>query len=205
MAIADQYLIPQAREAFGLKEENVSINPTAIQSLIKWYCRESGVRNLQKHIEKVALLSHCSLWFITFLLSPDIRKVAFKFVSSFVSDDKEKQPSEIESNEETGSISSSDEAPPPLCVDANNLKDYMYVGNPMFTCISDRMYETTPPGVVMGLAWTAMGGSTLYIETALSQPVREDAEGGGVSSTGQLGEVMKESVEIAYTFAKVCY
>ena len=67
------------------------------------------------------------------------------------------------------------------------------------------MYETTPPGVVMGLAWTAMGGSTLYIETAVSQPVREDAEGGGVSSTGQLGEVMKESVEIAYTFAKVCY
>ena len=52
------------------------------------------------------------------------------------------------------------------------------------------MYETTPPGVVMGLAWTAMGGSTLYIETAVSQPVKEDAEGGGVSSTGQLGEVM---------------
>ena len=65
------------------------------------------------------------------------------------------------------------------------------------------MYETTPPGVVMGLAWTAMGGSTLYIETAVSQPVKEDVEGGRVSSTGQLGEVMNESVEIAYTFAKV--
>ena len=71
------------------------------------------------------------------------------------------------------------------------------MGNPLF--ISDRMYETTPPGVVMGLAWTAMGGSTLYIETALNKPLKGGAEGGGVSSTGQLGDVMKESIEIAYT------
>jgi len=38
-----------------------------------------------------------------------------------------------------------------------------YVGQPMFA--SDRLYErNAPPGVVMGLAWTAMGGATLYIE-----------------------------------------
>lgn len=75
------------------------------------------------------------------------------------------------------------------------------------------MYESTPPGVVMGLAWTAMGGSTLYIETAMSTPqggvskeggvAGEGAEGGRLLSTGQLGEVMKESTEIAYTYAKV--
>ena len=47
----------------------------------------------------------------------------------------------------------------------DNLHDY--VGNPIF--ISDRMYETTPPGVVMGLAWTAMGGSTLFIETTITK------------------------------------
>ncbi len=73
------------------------------------------------------------------------------------------------------------------------------------------MYETTPPGVVMGLAWTAMGGSTLYIETALTTPPRtaaqsegrEGSDGGRLLSTGQLGDVMKESTEIAYTYAKV--
>ena len=87
-------------------------------------------------------------------------------------------------------------------VNTDNLHDF--VGNPVFT--SDRMYETTPPGVVMGLAWTAMGGSTLYIETALTKSLKgEEGEktGGGLVSTGQLGEVMKESTEIAYTFAKV--
>ena len=101
-----------------------------------------------------------------------------------------------------------------IVVDNDNLKQF--VGNPVFT--SDRMYATTPPGVVMGLAWTAMGGSTLYIETAITRPLTptgsgEGGEGGegekgtrrgGLSSTGQLGEVMKESTEIAYTFAKVC-
>ena len=55
LAIADKYLIPQARASTGLTEENVIIGQDAIQSLIKWYCRESGVRNLQKHIEKVCL------------------------------------------------------------------------------------------------------------------------------------------------------
>lgn len=38
-------------------------------------------------------------------------------------------------------------------VDSKNLQDF--VGKPMFT--QDRMYNRTPPGVVMGLAWTAMG------------------------------------------------
>ena len=94
-----------------------------------------------------------------------------------------------------------------IAVSTDNLKDF--VGNPIFT--SDRMYETTPPGVVMGLAWTAMGGSTLYIETALTTPPRtaaqsdgrEGSDGGRLLSTGQLGDVMKESTEIAYTYAKV--
>lgn len=72
----------------------------------------------------------------------------------------------------------------------------------MFT--SDRMYETTPPGVVMGLAWTAMGGSTLYIETSLAKPLSDGKDdSGAIKVTGQLGDVMKESAEIAYTFAKV--
>lgn len=85
-----------------------------------------------------------------------------------------------------------------ITVSKDTLKDY--VGNPIF--ISDRMYETTPPGVVMGLAWTSMGGCTLYVETCLKR-VRSGEEGGALSMTGQLGDVMKESAEIAYTYAKV--
>ena len=55
---SQRYLIPQARSESGVGEKHLSIASETISSLIKWYCRESGVRNLQKHIEKV--LTQCS-------------------------------------------------------------------------------------------------------------------------------------------------
>ena len=55
IAIAERYLIPQARQEVGLGEGQAVLERLALESLIKWYCRESGVRNLQKHISKVCL------------------------------------------------------------------------------------------------------------------------------------------------------
>jgi len=80
-------------------------------------------------------------------------------------------------------------------VDSSNLGDF--VGKPVFQ--AERIYEQTPVGVVMGLAWTAMGGSTLYIETTRV----EEGEGkGALVLTGQLGDVMKESAQIAQTVGR---
>ena len=45
-----------ARETSGVKDQNMEITDDALSTLIKSYCRESGVRNLQKHIEKVWIL-----------------------------------------------------------------------------------------------------------------------------------------------------
>lgn len=50
-----QYLIPQAMASSGIQKDQLVISKEAINALIKWYCRESGVRNLQKHIEKVCV------------------------------------------------------------------------------------------------------------------------------------------------------
>jgi len=52
-AIASRYLGPQAKEASGLGNADVQIDDAAIDLLIKYYCRESGVRNLKKSIDKV--------------------------------------------------------------------------------------------------------------------------------------------------------
>ena len=60
VAIAEQYLIPQARASSGVKEDQLTISTDAIGALIKWYCRESGVRNLQKQIEKVSIAKNKS-------------------------------------------------------------------------------------------------------------------------------------------------
>ena len=54
----------------------------------------------------------------------------------------------------------------------------------------------TLPGIVTGLAWTAVGGEILYIEVSLSKGK------GSLSLTGNLGDVMKESARIAYEYLK---
>lgn len=73
-----------------------------------------------------------------------------------------------------------------------------FLGKPVFT--SDRYYLRTPIGVVMGLAWTSMGGATLYVEA-----VRFSAEKTEMKLTGQAGDVMKESSQIAWSFLQSAY
>lgn len=73
----------------------------------------------------------------------------------------------------------------------DNLSEYL--GKPIF--LTDRFYETTPIGVSTGLAWTSHGGATLYVEA-----VRISAERTEMSLTGQIGDVMKESAQIAWSF-----
>ena len=55
------------------------------------------------------------------------------------------------------------------------------------------------PGVVTGLAWTRAGGEILFIESRLT------AGKGNLLITGQLGDVMKESVQIALSLVKSLY
>ncbi|RKO90710.1 P-loop containing nucleoside triphosphate hydrolase protein, partial [Blyttiomyces helicus] len=52
-AIASKYLAPAARLSAGLQSRDVNVTPEAIDAMIKSYCRESGVRSLKNHIEKV--------------------------------------------------------------------------------------------------------------------------------------------------------
>jgi ATP-dependent Lon protease len=82
-----------------------------------------------------------------------------------------------------------DGAKPPITVGRDDLQEYL--GKPIFR--DER--KLTGPGVVTGLAWTAMGGATLSVEA-----VRTHAFSRGLKLTGQLGEVMRESAEIAYGF-----
>jgi ATP-dependent Lon protease len=82
------------------------------------------------------------------------------------------------------------EAALPVSVDPDELKDYL--GSPVFR--DER--KLGGPGVVTGLAWTAMGGATLSIEA-----VRTHEYTRGFKLTGQLGDVMKESAQIAYGYA----
>lgn len=68
-----------------------------------------------------------------------------------------------------------------------------YVGKPVY--LTDRLYEKTPIGVCTGLAWTSYGGAILYIET-----IKTAFERSEMILTGQIGDVMKESSQIAWNF-----
>lgn len=65
--------------------------------------------------------------------------------------------------------------------------------------IHDRTLRSAKPGIVTGLAWTEAGGEILFIETMAVKGT------GQVQITGQLGDVMKESVEIAVSLVRSMY
>jgi Lon-like ATP-dependent protease len=151
--------------------ETLSIAKSAIESLVRWYCREAGVRSLAKYIDKIS------------------RKLALQFVAE---DEGAELTTKSTRKSETWQVTE------------NNLSDY--VGKQIWT--HDRLYDKDPlpHGVVMGLAWTSMGGSALYIETQGIKrgldPEGKRRGGGTLKVTGQLGDVMKESSQIAYTVAR---
>ncbi|RKP23072.1 P-loop containing nucleoside triphosphate hydrolase protein, partial [Syncephalis pseudoplumigaleata] len=199
-AIASKYLAPLARETTGLGNVDVELTPDAIDTLIRSYCRESGVRNLKKHIEKIYRKAALQI----------VKEHGVELPAAEEQQQQEGATSSAEAKSEAAADKSATAAaitpPQPMIVPStvhqritsDNVKDY--VGPPLFT--SDRLYERTPPGVVMGLAWTNMGGSALYIESVLETALTSPDNKPGLAKTGQMGEVMRESGVIAYTFIK---
>ena len=80
----------------------------------------------------------------------------------------------------------------PSVIKTQHLKEYL--GLP--TNFHDVQKGNEAPGVVTGLAWTAMGGEILFVESQVSNGK------GALTMTGNLGDVMKESATIAYQYIK---
>ncbi|WP_300755918.1 endopeptidase La [uncultured Brachyspira sp.] len=82
-----------------------------------------------------------------------------------------------------------------ITIDDKDLEKYLK--KPIFT--EDFTERDLKPGNAIGLAWTSMGGATLTIE---SIRVSEKKDAGTINVTGQLGDVMTESVQIAYSHVR---
>uniref|UniRef100_UPI002627453C endopeptidase La n=1 Tax=Mycobacterium sp. TaxID=1785 RepID=UPI002627453C len=86
--------------------------------------------------------------------------------------------------------------PGPLRIDEPDLVDYL--GRPRF--MPESAERTAVPGVATGLAVTGLGGDVLYIEAGAAGT---DKPGdGSLQLTGQLGDVMKESAQIALSYVR---
>ncbi|EIN09920.1 ATP-dependent protease La [Punctularia strigosozonata HHB-11173 SS5] len=222
--IAARYLAPQAKEASGLKDADIQIESSAVDMLIKYYCRESGVRNLKKHIDKI------------------YRKAALKLVQTLgedalpepattatATDDKSASDATV-AQPEAATATVEKVAPPPnkpaapetatpkideehevqvttedrkplkipddvhIRITPENLKDY--VGPPVY--YKDRMYvKAPPPGVSTGLGYLGNGSGAVMPIEATSMPGK-----GHLQLTGKLGEVIRESAQIALSWTK---
>ncbi|MCI6252667.1 MAG: endopeptidase La [Bacteroidales bacterium] len=149
--IARHYLIPKAKAEFHLPA-NIQFQPATINKIIEDYTRESGVRSLEKQINKV------------------FRKMALKLATI----------------SETAVRSS-------YTIRPGALQDLL--GKPLYN--RDRYEGEGQVGVVTGLAWTAVGGEILFVETSLSK-----SKTPRLTLTGNLGDVMKESATLALEYVK---
>ncbi|POW03845.1 hypothetical protein PSHT_11490, partial [Puccinia striiformis] len=172
--IASKYLSPQAKESCGFGDSDVKIDESAIDTLIRYYCRESGVRKLKQNIEKV------------------YRKAALKIVRDLGEKALPESSAEFVSPPNDTSTDLS------IHISNENLVDYL--GPPIYQ--KDRLYSgECPIGVSQGLGYTGNGsGSLMPIEIKLMP----GSSGGGSSIllTGKLGEVIKESAQIGLSFLK---
>lgn len=149
--IAKRHLVPRELKNTGLDKvtPKIKFSKQALEKIIEDYTRESGVRQLEKQINKT------------------LRKEALRLAMKEPMPEKAISASDIE-----GILGK-----PPFSRDIYQGNDYA--------------------GVVTGLAWTAVGGEILFIETSLSK-----GKGGKLTLTGNLGDVMKESAIIALQFVK---
>ena len=145
--IARQHLLPRAMKKVGIEEGKMSLTDAALDSMIRDYTREAGVRGLKKCMDMLC------------------RACAVRIVRG---------------EGET------------LTVDAPDLRELLDTHPVRHRHVP----ESAAPGVVTGLAWTPVGGEILYIET-LASPGE-----GKVTITGQLGDVMKESAQLAMSLTR---
>ena len=143
--IATKYLVPKQMKNNGLKDGELKISESAIRSIIRYYTREAGVRNLEREVANIC------------------RKAVKKILES--KDDRT------------------------LSVTSKSIEKYLGIQKFRFGLAE----EEDRVGQVTGLAWTEVGGDLLTIEAAI-------VPGKGKETyTGQLGDVMQESIKAAMT------
>jgi ATP-dependent Lon protease len=155
--IAERYLLPKQIKANGLKPEELSVGEEAIREIVRYYTRESGVRNLEREISKIC------------------RKVVKEIALAGPKPAKKGKAKDG-----------------PVKVTAKNIDHFLGVRRYDF----GRAEEQAEIGLVTGLAWTEVGGDLLQIEASLV-PGK-----GGLMHTGQLGDVMQESIKAALSVVR---
>jgi len=169
IGIAQKYLLPKQLKANGLKLEELSVNEEAVRDIVRYYTRESGVRNLEREISKIC------------------RKVVKELTLGEVKKAKAGAAASAKSTKGKAKANAGK-----VKVTSENLEHYLGVRRFDF----GRKELQNEVGLVTGLAWTQVGGELLSIEASVV-PGK-----GRLVHTGQLGDVMKESIQAALSVVR---
>jgi ATP-dependent Lon protease len=173
LAIARHHLLPRQLERAALRPDEVEVTDAALQAISADYTREAGVRSLERELGKL------------------LRKVATKLAAGDTTKDNETKE-DTDTPQGDGDTPEVDGATERVVVDAPDVRGWL--GRPRF--FFEAADRTSVPGVATGLAVTGAGGDVLFVE-ATSMDGTE-----GLTITGQLGDVMKESAEIALSYVR---
>lgn len=165
--IAERYLLPRKMKDNGLADTELQVSDDAIMEIIRSYTREAGVRNLEREVAKIC------------------RKVVREVMElEQAGPDKSDVADDNKQLVDTSTETVSDNL---ISVTAENINEYLGVTRFRY----GRAEKENQIGQVTGLAWTQVGGELLTIESTVV-PGK-----GKLSSTGQLGDVMQESIQAA--------
>jgi ATP-dependent Lon protease len=167
LVIAHDHLVPKQLAAHGLTRRDLTFTRAGLGRLVRDYAREAGVRQLEQQVARVC------------------RKVATAKAAAG-GGPADAAPRKRRAGAKAKAKAKA--APPRVVIGAGDLVPWL--GKPLMR--DDALIVHPIPGVVTGLAWTAMGGATLEIEV-----VANPSASGGLTLTGQLGDVMKESATLA--------
>ena len=137
--IATRYLVPKQLKANGLKEDELKIAEGAIRDIVRYYTRESGVRNLEREIAKIC------------------RKVVKEIALSGPAPAKKGKATKKTAKAAKSAKATSAKA---ISITSRNLDKYLGVRRFDF----GRAEQDNEIGMVTGLAWTEVGGDLLQIE-----------------------------------------
>uniref|UniRef100_A0A803LUA0 Lon protease homolog 2, peroxisomal n=1 Tax=Chenopodium quinoa TaxID=63459 RepID=A0A803LUA0_CHEQI len=193
--IAMQYLIPRVMDQHGLSSEFLQIPEGMVKLIIQRYTREAGVRSLERNLSalaraaavKVAEQDNFSA------VSKDFHQFSSPVEESRLAEGAEVEMEVIPMGVNNREISNALQVISPLIVDETMLENVL--GPPKY---DDRetAERVSNPGVSVGLVWTAFGGEVQFVEATTM------AGKGELRLTGQLGDVIKESAQIALTWVR---
>ncbi|ONM23105.1 Lon protease homolog 2 peroxisomal [Zea mays] len=192
LKIAMKHLIPRVLEQHGLSTANLQIPEAMVKLIIERYTREAGVRNLERNLAALARAAAVKVaeQVKTLRLGKEIQPITTTLLDSRLADGGEVEMEVIPMGHD---MSNTYENPSPMTVDEAMLEKVL--GPPRFddTEAADRVAS---PGVSVGLVWTSVGGEVQFVEaTAMVGK-------GDLHLTGQLGDVIKESAQLALTWVR---